>query len=96
MTATLATLVIFIAPGLLLVAALGGKRGVSLTLGEQLYLSVAGSLVISCWVGLGLAGLGRFAPENVAALVAGLVALFLFVARKQRRDLFPALRAHPR
>ncbi len=81
--ATLATLVIFLAPGLLLVSALGGKRDVSLTLGEQLYLSVAGSLVISGWVGLGLAGLGRFTPENVAALVAGLVALLAFVARNR-------------
>ncbi len=82
-TATLATLVIFIAPGLLLVSALGGQRGVSLTALEQIYLSVAGSLVISGWVGLGLAGLGRFTPENVATLVAGLVALFWFFARKQ-------------
>jgi hypothetical protein len=81
----LCLLAIFILPGLLIVAALGGGwKRIELTLGEQMYLVFAGSLLVSGWVGLVLAELGRFTPARVAAVVAGLV---LAVAVGARRHL---------
>lgn len=73
LTSTLATIAIFFAPGALLVAALGGRGKLALTLGEQAYLTVAGSLLLSGWVGLIAAELGRFTPANVAIVVALIV-----------------------
>ena len=75
---------IFILPGLLIVAALGGgRKRIELTLGEQMYLVFAGSLLFSGWVGLLLAELGRFSPARVAAIVGGLVFVIALGVRKQ-------------
>jgi len=82
LTATVATLILFFAPGLLLVAALGGSKKTALTLGEQIYLVLAGSLLFSGWMGLLLAELARFSPANTASLVGGLVLLGALAARK--------------
>ena len=82
--ATIATLILFFAPGLLFVAALGGsKKRVALSLGEQLYLVLSGSLLVSGWAGLFLAELGRFSALSTAALVGGLVLLGLLLARRR-------------
>src|SRR3990170_1545590 len=71
---TVATLILFFGPGLLFVAVLGGsKQRIALSLGEQLYLLLATSLLLSGWVGLFLAELGRFSSLSTATLVAGLV-----------------------
>ena len=87
-TATLSTLTLFFAPGLLLVAALNAsKKKLELTLGEQLYLVIAGSLVVSGWAGLLAAELGRFSAVNVAIAVGGLVLLALAGALLARRRL---------
>ena len=69
----LVTIALLVAPGLLWVMAFTGQR-IRLTLVEQVFLSVAGSLVISGWVALVLAELGHFTPERVAlVVVAGVV-----------------------
>jgi len=66
---TVATLILFFGPGLLFVAVLGGsKKKIALTLGEQLYLLLATSLLLSGWVGLFLAELGRFSSLSTATL----------------------------
>lgn len=80
--ATLVTIVVFFAPGALLVSVLTGRDKVALSLGEQLYLTIASSLLISGWVGITLAELGRFSPANVAVVVAFLVAVAAIAFRK--------------
>jgi len=82
LTATVATVVLFFAPGVLLVAALGGSKRIALSLGEQLYLVVAGSLLLSGWMGLLLAELGLFSSLNTAALVGGLVLIGALLVRR--------------
>ena len=83
LAATLATIAIFFAPGVLLVSALVGRDKIALSLGEKLYLSVASSVLLSGWVGLTLAEIGRFSPANVAAVVAILVAVAALALSKQ-------------
>lgn len=82
--ATLSTLAIFFVPGLVWVSRLGGgRKPVRLTLGEQAYLVLAGSLVVSGWVGLVLAELGQFAPGRVAVLVSvGTLAVAVLARRR--------------
>ena len=82
LAATLATIAIFFAPGALLVSALAGRDKIALSLGEQLYLSVASSILLSGWVGLTLAEIGRFSPANVATVVGILVAVAALTRRK--------------
>ncbi len=79
---TLATLAIFFVPGALLVAVLSGRDKVSLRLAEQIYLTVAGSLLLSGWVGLALAELGAFSPAKVAILVTVIAAAIGLAFRK--------------
>ena len=82
--ATIATLILFVAPGVLFVAVLGGsKKRVALSLGEQLYLVLSGSLLVSGWAALFLAELGRFSSLSTAAFVGGLVLLGTLFARKR-------------
>lgn len=86
--ATLSTLILFFAPGLLLVAALNAsKTKLQLTFGEQLYLVIAGSLLVSGWAGLLLAELGRFSAVRVAMVVGGLVLVVLVGALLTRKHL---------
>jgi len=80
--ATLATAAIFFLPGALLVSGFGGRGRLSLSFGEQLYLTVAGSLLLSGWIGLALAELGKFSPANVATTVVVFVAAVAIVYRK--------------
>ena len=81
--ATAATLVIFFAPGLLLVAALGGGRPrLELSLAEQAYLTLAGSVIVSGWVAFLFAELGIFSPGRVAVAVAIVVAAAALVGRR--------------
>ena len=78
----LATLVLLVAPGLVWVTAFAGKR-IRLTLGEQLFLTVAGSLVVSGWVAVVLAELGQFSPGRVALVVgAGVVVAAIFFRKR--------------
>jgi len=87
--ATAATLVIFFAPGLWLVAALGGgRRPLRLLLVEQLFLIVTASLIVSSWVGLALAEWGVFTPGRLAAGV-GILTAALAVLTRERLRLFP-------
>ncbi|GMR22311.1 MAG: hypothetical protein BMS9Abin37_0651 [Acidobacteriota bacterium] len=83
LAATLATIAIFFAPGVLLVSALSGRDKIALSLGEKLYLTVASSVLLSGWVGLTLAEIGRFSPARVAAAVAILVAVAALTLFKQ-------------
>lgn len=80
---TLATIAIFFLPGALLVAIFSGRHKLSLRLSEQLYLIVAGSVLLSGWVGLALAELGVFSPSSVAILVTGIVVAAALAARKR-------------
>lgn len=82
--ATLATLSIFFAPGLVLVAALGGTRTkLQLDLLEQAYLTVAGSLLVSGWLSLLLAELGWFSPARTAIAVAAGTGVAVIATRKR-------------
>ncbi len=83
LAATLATLAIFFLPGLVLVAALGGEGKLRLSLVEQIYLSTAGSLLISGWVSLVLAELGFFSPTRTALVVVAGAALAVVVLRRR-------------
>ncbi|HJS75369.1 MAG TPA: hypothetical protein VJ921_13850, partial [Vicinamibacteria bacterium] len=58
LAAAFATIAIFFVPGIVLVAAFETR----LRLLEQIYLSIAGSLLISGWVSFLLAELGLFSP----------------------------------
>ena len=87
-TATLSTLILFLAPGLVLVAALNArKKTLELTFGEQIYLVLAGSLVLSGWVGLLVAELGHFSTVRVATAVGGLTLFLLVGALLTRKHL---------
>ncbi len=78
------TLIIFFAPGVFIVAFLGGgKKSIGLTLGEQMFLCLSGSLLASGWVGLFLAELGVFSVARVAGVVGALVALGTIAAWKR-------------
>jgi hypothetical protein len=81
LAAAFATIAIFFAPGIVLVAAF--KQRLSLL--EQIYLSIAGSLLISGWVSLLLAELGWFSPMRTAILVSfGSLATALALRRRLR------------
>lgn len=81
---TLATLVIFFVPGLLIVAAAGRSR-LELGLLEQLYVVIAGSLLISGIFGLLLAELGSFSAASTAMVVAGLTTIVAAGFRRRLR-----------
>jgi Dolichyl-phosphate-mannose-protein mannosyltransferase len=82
LAATLATLSIFFAPGLVLVAALGGaKTKLRLDVLEQAYLVVAGSLLLSGWVSLVLAEVGWFSPARTAGIVGAAAGIAAIAAR---------------
>jgi hypothetical protein len=87
LTAAFATLAIFFVPGLTLVAALGAEGKARLSVLEQIYVSLAGSLLISGWVSLFLAEIGEFSPSRTAlVVVAGAVlAIALFRRRLSLR-----------
>jgi 4-amino-4-deoxy-L-arabinose transferase-like glycosyltransferase len=80
--ATFATIAIFFAPGLLIVALASKSSRLKLTLTEQLYCVVAVSLVLSGWVGLLLAELGRFSGVHLGAVMAILTAAGVLALRK--------------
>jgi hypothetical protein len=80
---TLATVAIFFIPGTVLVAMLSGRDKLSLGLAEQIYLTVAGSLLLSGWVGLTLAELGVFSPITVAIVVTVIAAVVAVAFRKR-------------
>jgi hypothetical protein len=82
-SSTLASLVIFLFPGLLIVSTLGGSRKIRLSVGEQVYLVFAGSILVSGWVGLLTAELGFFSPAVVAFIVAGLTLCGALLMRKR-------------
>jgi hypothetical protein len=83
LSATLSTLAIFFLPGLALVVAMGRSAKSRLSLLEQLYLVVAGSVLVSGWVSLVLAELGAFSPERTAVVVASGFAIAILVARRR-------------
>ncbi len=82
LAATLATLCIFFVPGLVLVAALQGTK-LRLNLLEQVFLTVAGSILFSGWVSLLFAELGWFSPARTAVAVATAAVAVAFAARKR-------------
>ncbi|MGH9335544.1 MAG: hypothetical protein ACRD21_17555, partial [Vicinamibacteria bacterium] len=83
LASTLATIAIFFVPGLVLVSALGGSGKVRLGFLEQIYLTIAGSLLVSGWVSLVFAELGIFSPVSTALTVTGGAALALALGRKR-------------
>ena len=83
LASTFATLAIFFIPGLVLVATIGGDGKVRLSLLEQIYLSIAGSLLISGWVSLVLAELGGFSPARTAVVVTAGAALAIAAFRRR-------------
>lgn len=88
LAAAFATVAIFFIPGLALVAALGGEGKARLSLLEQIYLSIAGSLLISGWVSFVLAELGFFSPSRTALVVTAGAALAI-AALRHRLSLRP-------
>jgi hypothetical protein len=83
LSATLATAVLFFLPGLALVAVAGRSEKLRFSLAEQLYLTLAGSILVSGWVSLVLAELSAFSPGRTAIVVAAGSALALAVSRKR-------------
>ncbi len=82
LAATFATVAIFFLPGLVLVAAFKAR----LNLLEQIFLSIAGGLLISGWVSFVLAELGWFSPLRTALIVFfGAFGAALVVASFRRR-----------
>jgi hypothetical protein len=79
-----ATLAIFFVPGLVVVAALRAR----LSFLEQVYLTIAGSLLISGWVSFLLAELGEFSPLRTALIVV-LGAAVAVVLLRRRLSLRP-------
>ncbi len=88
LAAALATLAIFFVPGLTLVAALGGEGKARLSLLEQTYLTVAGSLLVSGFLSLFLAEIGLFSPSRTAVIVSAGAALAIATFRR-RLSLHP-------
>jgi hypothetical protein len=84
LASALATLAIFFLPGLVVVAALRGR----LSLLEQVYLTVAGSVLISGWISFVLAELGGFSPSRTALIVV-LAAAVVLVFLRRRLSLRP-------
>jgi hypothetical protein len=78
-----ATLAIFFLPGLILVGALGGEGRARPSFVEQLYLTLAGSLLVSGAVSLVLAEIGRFSPVATAAIVTVGAGLALVLLRRR-------------
>jgi hypothetical protein len=83
LAATFATLAIFFIPGLMLVAALGGEGKARLSLLEQIYVTIAGSLLISGWVSLVLAELSGFSPARTALIVVAGTGVALAALRRR-------------
>ena len=86
--ATLASLAIFLLPGLAFLA-LRAREDDALPLDESLFLAVAVSVAVSSWVALLLAELGRFSLVTAAAVIAGACAVALFAGRRRLRAPLP-------
>ncbi len=76
-------LTIFLGPGIVLLTFLqSGRLKGSLTLGEQLFLVLAGSILVSGWIGFLLAEMGLFSASNLAVVVAAVVLISAVIGRK--------------
>jgi len=95
--ATLASLAIFLLPGLVLLALRGrgatDDGGDALPLDESLFLAVGASVAVASWVGLLLAEMGRFSLVTAALLIAAGCAVALAAARRRLRLPVPPPRA---
>lgn len=90
LAAALATTILFFVPGTLIVALLNGEDRVRLSFGEQLYLTIAGSFLVSGWVALALTEVSRYTPLNAAGAVAILALVGWALTRRRLRFAFGA------
>jgi Dolichyl-phosphate-mannose-protein mannosyltransferase len=86
--ATLASLAIFLLPGLVFLA-LRPRDDEGPAFDESLFLTVGVSVAVSSWVGLGLAEAGRFSLVTAALIIAGACAVALALGRQRLRTPFP-------
>ena len=92
--ATLASLAIFMLPGLVFLALRSRRReeDEDVAFDESLFLAVAVSVGVSSWLGLVLAEAGRFSLVTAGLLIAGGSAAALWIGRRRLRSPFPRLR----
>lgn len=85
----LASLALFLLPGLLFVALLPRAERERLPLDEALFVCASASVAWSAWLALVLAELGRLSLVLAGALTAGLVGLAAFLGRARLSWPFP-------
>jgi hypothetical protein len=83
LAATLAGLVLFFVPGLLLLALLPAREREALELDEALFLTVATSVCVAAWTGLLLAELGLFSVVRAALVLLAAAAAVGVVWRRR-------------
>jgi hypothetical protein len=81
--AVLAGLVVFMLPGLTLLALLPPREREDTPFDEALFLSVAVSVMASAWLALVLAEMGRFSLPGAAAILAAACAAALVLGRRR-------------
>ena len=81
--AVLAGLVLFLVPGLTLLALLPPREREETPFDEALFLAVAASVMAAAWVALVLAELGRFSLAGAAAVLAAACAVALVLGRRR-------------
>jgi hypothetical protein len=81
--AVLAGLVLFLLPGLTLLALLPARERDATPFDEALFLAVSVSVMAAAWVALVLAELGRFSLLRAAAILAAVCALALVLGRRR-------------
>jgi hypothetical protein len=80
--AALSGFVLFLVPGLLLLAALRARDREALAWDERLFLAVAASVMWAAWLGLVLAEAGAFSLVGAAAITAALCLALALAARR--------------
>ena len=91
--AVLAGLVVFILPGLTLLALLPRPERKETPFDEALFLSVAVSVMASAWLALVLAEMGRFSLRAAAAILAAACAAALVLGRRRLGSPIPPPRS---
>ena len=91
--AVLAGLVVFILPGLTLLALLPRPERKETSFDEALFLSVAVSVMASAWLALVLAEMGRFSLRAAAAILAAACAAALVLGRRRLGSPIPPPRS---
>ena len=93
--AVLAGLVLFLLPGLTLLALLPARERDATPFDEALFLAVSVSVMAAAWAALVLAELGRFSLVGAAAILAAVCALALVLGRRRLGAPVPRPRSWP-